>query len=113
MKNSDLVFVGIRGSVVALNRSTGEKVWTTRLKGMSFVNVLVEDDQLFAVTYGEIFCLDPVTGTKLWHNPLKGLGIDLATIATASKAGSIGPAAAAEKQRGDQTATNSAIASAT
>ena len=44
MKTSDLIFIGIRGSVLALNRSTGEKVWETRLKGLSFVNVVLEQE---------------------------------------------------------------------
>ena len=83
MKISALVFVGIRGSVVALNRATGEQVWATRLKGYDFVNVVVEDGKILASCYGEIFCLDPLTGDTLWHNPLKGFGIGLA--ATAQK----------------------------
>ena len=33
MKTSDLVFIGIKGSVIALNRGTGEQVWVTHLKG--------------------------------------------------------------------------------
>jgi outer membrane protein assembly factor BamB len=32
MKTSDLVFIGIKGSVVALNRATGGQVWATNLK---------------------------------------------------------------------------------
>ena len=33
MKTSDLVFIGIKGSVVALDRGTGRQVWATHLKG--------------------------------------------------------------------------------
>ena len=82
MKTSELVFVGIKGSVVALNRATGQQVWATHLKGSDFVNVVVEDGAVLASCYGEIFCLDPLTGDALWHNPLKGFGTGLATIAT-------------------------------
>jgi outer membrane protein assembly factor BamB len=63
------VVASIRGSVVALNRSTCEKVWATHLKGISFVNVVLEDEAVLASCYGEVFCLDPLTGNKLWHNP--------------------------------------------
>lgn len=42
MKISDLVFIGINDSVVALNRESGQQVWATHLKGSDFVNVLVE-----------------------------------------------------------------------
>ena len=41
MKTSDLVFIGIKGSVVALDRATGQQVWATHLKGSDFVNVVV------------------------------------------------------------------------
>ena len=82
MKPSDLVFVGIKGSVVALNRASGQQVWATHLKGSDFVNVVFQDGAVLATCYGEIFCLDPLTGKALWHNPLKGFGTGLASIAS-------------------------------
>src|SRR5258708_25917214 len=87
MKNLELVFVGIKGSVVALNRETGGQVWARRLGSTDFVNVVVEGERVFATTYGEIFCLDPVTGEVLWHNKLKGHGTGLAAIVTSEKIG--------------------------
>jgi len=56
-----LVFVGIKGSVVALNRATGQQVWATRLKGSEFVNVVPQDGAVLASCHGEIFCLDPLS----------------------------------------------------
>jgi len=88
MKTSELVFVGIAKSVVALNRATGEQVWAKRLKGYDFVNVVLDGGKLFATCWGEISCLDPLTGDVLWHNPLKGFGTGLASIATEAGAGS-------------------------
>src|SRR5260370_16331456 len=82
MKVSELVFIGIRGSVIALNRATGEQVWATHLKRYDFVNVMVEDGRILASCSGEVFCLDPLTGNAIWHNPLKGFGTGLATVAT-------------------------------
>ncbi len=82
MKPSDWIFVGIKGSVVALNRASGQQVWTTHLKGADFVNVVLQDGAILASCYGEIFCLDPLTGQARWHNPLKGFGMGLASIAT-------------------------------
>jgi outer membrane protein assembly factor BamB len=70
MKTSNLLFVGIKGSAIALNRTSGEQVWTTHLKGSDFVNVSVEDGRVLATCYGEIFCLDPLTGDAL----LRGRG---------------------------------------
>jgi outer membrane protein assembly factor BamB len=106
MKTSDLVFIGIQGSVVALNRATGEKVWATHLKGSDFVNVVVQDGTVLASCYGEIFCLDPFTGNACWHNPLKGFGLGLATIATEQNAGSGNAPALVEKHRRDAAAAS-------
>jgi hypothetical protein len=109
MKISELVFVGIKGSVVALNRATGEQVWATGLKGYDFVNVVLDGGKIFATSAGEISCLDPITGAVLWHNPLKGFGTGLATIATEAGAGCASTAVLAEKQRRDQAAASTAV----
>ena len=114
MKTSDLVFVGIKGSVVALNRATGQQVWATHLKGSNFVNVAVQNGAVLASCYGEIFCLDPLTGDALWHNPLKGFGLGLATIATEHNPGDGNAPVLAEKRRRDEAAAASgAVVAAT
>jgi len=113
MKISDLVFIGIKGSVVALNRATGEQVWATHLKGSDFVNVVVENEIVLASCCGEIFCLDPLTGNARWHNPLKGFGRGLATIATEDKLRSGNALVLAEKRRRDEQAAASAAAAST
>ncbi|HEX3356889.1 MAG TPA: PQQ-binding-like beta-propeller repeat protein, partial [Tepidisphaeraceae bacterium] len=76
-----LLYLGIKGTVIALDRRTGAEQWRTPLKGMEFVNLSLDDDSLFATARGEVFCLDPRTGRILWNNPLKGLGWGLITIA--------------------------------
>jgi len=86
MADSQIVFVGIKGRVLALEPVTGIEIWRTRLKGGDFVNVVLADGRLFATTQGEVFCLDPATGTTLWNNPLKGLGLGLVTLAVAGAA---------------------------
>ncbi len=108
MKTSDLVFIGIKGSVIALDRSTGEQVWATHLKGVDFVNVVVQGGTVLASCYGELFCLDALTGEALWHNPLKGFGRGLATIATGEFSGSGDAIALAEKRRRDEQSAASA-----
>jgi outer membrane protein assembly factor BamB len=110
MKTSDLVFIGIKGSVVALNRGTGEQVWVTQLKGADFVNVVLQHEAVLASRCGEIFCLDPLTGDGLWHNPLKGFGRGVATIATAHDLGSSLAPVLAEKHRRDEQAAALAAA---
>ena len=113
MKTSDLVFIGIKGSVVALNRTTGKQVWVTHLKGSDFVNIVVQNETVLASCYGEIFCLDPLTGNVLWHNPLKGFGIGLATIAGEREPGLTNASALAEKRRRDAEAASAAAVTTT
>jgi outer membrane protein assembly factor BamB len=74
------LFIGIKGTVVALDRATGAEVWRSELGG-DFVNVALQDGDLYAATKGELFCLDPATGAIRWQNQLKGLGRGLITIA--------------------------------
>jgi outer membrane protein assembly factor BamB len=103
------VFIGLKGSVVALNRATGQQVWMTRLKGTGFVNVVLEDGAVLTSCQGEIFCLEPLTGRNLWHNPLKGFGLGLATIATEHNPGTGSVAVLAEKRRRDEAASAAAL----
>ena len=113
MKTAQLVFVGIKGSVVALNRATGQQVWATHLKGWDFVNVVVQDGAILASCAGEIFCLDPLTGSGMWHNPLKGFGTGLATIATDQNPADANAPVLAEKRRRDaQAAASTAVVAA-
>jgi outer membrane protein assembly factor BamB len=82
MARTSLIFIGIAGYVIALDRGTGREIWRTALKGGDFVNVALLDDALYATTKGELFCIDPATGILRWQNQLKGLGRGLVTIAT-------------------------------
>jgi outer membrane protein assembly factor BamB len=112
MKNSDFVFIGIKGSVVALDRRSGQQMWATHLKGSDFVNVVLQNDTLLASCQGEIFCLEPFTGDALWHNPLKGFGRGLITIASEHHTGSSNAPVLAEKSRRDEAAAAAAAAAA-
>ena len=40
MASQENLFIGIRGCVLAIDRTTGKEVWTTSLKGADFVNVV-------------------------------------------------------------------------
>jgi outer membrane protein assembly factor BamB len=78
---NSLIYIGIKGTIIAMDRQTGGEVWKTPLKGMEFVNVVFDGDSLFATARGEVFCLDPLTGRIRWNNPLKGMGWGICTIA--------------------------------
>lgn len=81
---SSLIYLGIKGTVIALDRRTGAAIWRTPLKGGQFVNVVLDGDLIFATARGEIFCLDAMTGQILWNNPLTGMGWGLVTLAGTS-----------------------------
>ncbi len=78
---ANLIFAGIKGRVVALDRGTGKIVWSTHLSGGDFVNVVLSGGDLFASTKGEVFSIEPATGQIRWHNPLPGYGRGLMTLA--------------------------------
>lgn len=84
MSESQVIYAGICGSVTALDAATGRQLWVAELKGVDYVNVVVEGGKIFAATKGEVFCLNRNTGQTLWHNPLKGLGQGLVSLATES-----------------------------
>ncbi len=96
MSEQSNVFIGIKGTVVALDASTGQEIWRTDLPGAYFVNVASVGAGLYASTKGEMFSLDPATGSVLWHNKLKGLGVGFVTIAGGRQ---VPTAAALLKQR--------------
>lgn len=105
-----MIYLGVKGSVVAVDSATGQLVWETDLKGVDFVNVIIDGNNLFATTRGEIYCLDPQGGGIRWHNPLKGYGLGLVTIAADGVAPNTA-VIAAEKRRRDQEQASTAASS--
>lgn len=108
MSQQSKIFIGIRGTVVALDSATGHETWRCDLPGAHFVNVAVVASGLYAATKGELFALDPGTGTILWSNKLPGLGIGLMTIAGAGQV----PTAAAVIAAQQDAAAAAAVAAA-
>jgi outer membrane protein assembly factor BamB len=100
------LFVGTKGTVLAVDRSSGETLWETDLKGSDFVDVMIVDGDLFAASKGRLYRLDPAGGAILWVNDLPGLGWGIVSIAGSHSAG------AAEKVKRDQAAASAAAASA-
>lgn len=80
MRPGKTIYLGIKGSVIALDDESGEVLWSVHLKGSEFVNVALGGGKVFATTHGEIFCLDSASGSLLWHNRLKGYGYGMASI---------------------------------
>lgn len=78
MRIDQLVFVGLRGYVIALHRDTGEIVWDCSELNSGPITLLLDGDRLIASTNGYLYCLDPLSGRVLWNNPLKGYGTGIA-----------------------------------
>jgi hypothetical protein len=70
-----LIYVGLNGYAVALDRDTGEIVWSNNQLRAGYVTLLLDGDRLIVSTNGYMYCLDPLTGQMLWHNPLSGYGV--------------------------------------
>lgn len=74
MTLDQLIFVGLNGYALALDRDTGEIVWSNNAMKSGYVTLLLDGDRLIASTNGYMYCLDPLTGVIRWHNPLRGYG---------------------------------------
>jgi len=74
MSIDQLIFVGLNGYALALDRETGEIVWSNNEMKSGYVTLLLDGDRLIVSTNGYIYCLEPLTGRILWHNPLRGYG---------------------------------------
>lgn len=77
-----LVFVGLNGYAVALDRDTGEIVWSNDQMKSGYVTLLLDGDRLIVSTNGYIFCLDPLTGEIRWNNRMSGYGSGTPTALT-------------------------------
>ena len=108
MPPSKIIYLGVKGSAVAIDAGTGQQLWATHLKGIDFVNVVLDGESLYATTHGEIFCLNPATGVARWHNPLKGFGLGLVSIAAETGSSNPLPPLLAHKKRQDEQAAASA-----
>ena len=98
-----LIFLGFNSRVAALDRTTGETVWSWKSsKGTSkYVPLLLDDDQLMVSVQGYTYCLNPLTGEEIWRNPLAGFGCGIPTMVSVNGSSS-GAAAVSEIQRQEE-----------
>ena len=104
------IYIGIHGSVLAIDRATGKEAWETSLKGADFVNVVLDGNELYAGSKGRLYRLDPATGNTMWVNELPGKGWGMISIAQ-SPDGNRG--AMVEKRRQDEAAAAASTTAAT
>jgi outer membrane protein assembly factor BamB len=81
MSPHNILVLGVKGSVLAFRRDTGQQLWSTHLKSGNFVTVATDQERVYAHTGGELFCLTLQTGDPVWHNQLPGLGYGTASFA--------------------------------
>ncbi len=91
MTLDQLIFAGLNGYALALNRDTGEIVWSNSEMKSGYVTLLLDGDRLIVSTNGYMYCLDPLTGRTLWHNPLRGYGSGAPTSITSVRGQSSQP----------------------
>jgi outer membrane protein assembly factor BamB len=103
---ANALFVGTKGTVVAVDRATGETLWSSELKGSDFVDVMIVDGELYAASKGRLYRLDPASGDVLWRNDLPGMGWGIVAIAGSQSA------PAAEKARRDAAAAAASTSAA-
>jgi outer membrane protein assembly factor BamB len=82
MTIDQLIFVGLNGYALALDRDSGEIVWYNSEMKSGYVTLLLDGDRLIVSTNGYIYCLHPLTGQVLWTNPLRGYGMGAPTSLT-------------------------------
>lgn len=112
MDAKNILVLGVRGSLVAYRRDTGEKLWSVHLKSSGFVSVATDEKRVYAHTGGELFCADLFSGSRLWHDGLKGLGYGLGSLAGMGL-GMPAPGAGFERSRQEQAAAASAASTST
>jgi len=77
-----LIFVGLNGYALALDRDTGQIVWSNSEMHSGYVALLLDGDRLIVSTNGYMYCLDPLTGRIRWHNPLRGYMVGVPSLAS-------------------------------
>lgn len=79
-----LLYLGVKGHLLAVDAANGSEIWRTKLKGSGTVIVYRDDETLYASTHGELWCIDAESGSVRWTNPLKGLGYGIVSLATSA-----------------------------
>jgi len=109
MQLAQLIFVGLNGYVVALDRETGEIVWSQNNLESGYVTLLLDGDRLIVSCNGYMYALDPLTGDILWNNRMKGYGSGAPTAITSVR----GSANVLTTQHAAQAAAQAAASAAT
>src|SRR5260221_14112101 len=111
MSFDNLVFVGFNSRVLALDRDSGDGVWSwvaPKPRSGGFVTLMLDGDRLIVSVNGYMYCLDPDSGELLWNNDTKGCGTGVTSIASVRGHSSHDVAAAAAAAQAQQQAAAAA-----
>jgi outer membrane protein assembly factor BamB len=109
MQLAQLIFVGLNGYAVALDRETGDIVWSQNKLEGGYVTLLLDGDQLIVSCNGYMYALDPFSGDILWHNRMKGYGSGCPTSITSVR----GTTSTVMMQQAAEIATQASVATTT
>ncbi len=74
MTIGDLIFTSFNGSVIAVNRDSGDVVWNNSNIRKGYMSLLLDGDRLVVSSDGYMYCLNALTGLEIWNNSLPGTG---------------------------------------
>ena len=95
----EVVYLGIKGHVAAIEIETGRERWRTQVRSNSSItNVAVVDEVVLVYARGHLFGLRKETGKILWENELSGLGYGYGILGVEGGQGATLAAAAAKQQ---------------
>src|SRR5258706_8590344 len=79
-----MVFAGLNGRVMALNRDSGQIVWQWRSPKprSGFGSLMLDGDRLLVGLSGYLYCLEARTGRLMWENPFTGYGVGIFSFAS-------------------------------
>ena len=82
LKRADILLLGMKKKVAAIERTTGRILWEQKLSGPQgdFVTLLCANGYIYAACGGHLHCLALETGQLLWTNKLPGYGYGLASL---------------------------------
>ena len=116
MKAEEILVIGVKKSVIALERATGRRLWEADLGGgigTGFVSVIADETRVFAHARGELFCLDLFSGRRLWEDGLPGYGYGLASLALPGRQmATPAPTAESKRQQDDSAAASTTTTTA-
>ena len=112
IKIDRLVFVGFNSRIAALDRTSGDIVWSWKSpRGHGFVAMLLDDGLLVASINGYTYGIDASTGEQLWQNEMSGFGFGVPSLATVTGHSAHPPLgqAEADAQSSSSTAAGSSV----